>query len=106
MAVDMNDAQAQASFKKAIQLDALASREEQLSQQMMQQLSSTSPGSASMVAAQAAAWNLQAHAYSQEGLAQLLRVSSAETAYSGYQVKHASATHQSINQSNQQLYNH
>jgi len=103
IAMDMTDAQAQAAMKKAIALDAIANREEQLSQQMMQQLSSSAPGSGSLISAQAAAWNLQANAYSQGAIAQLLRLESASTAYSGYQMKHMSASHQTANQTVQTI---
>ena len=103
IAMDMTDAQAQAAMKKAIALDAIANREEQLSQQMMQQLSSSAPGSGSLISAQAAAWNLQANAYSQGAIAQLLLLESASTAYSGYQMKHMSASHQTANQTVQTI---
>lgn len=92
--VDMNDAQAQDGFKTAVKLDAIANTEAQLSQQYMQQLSSTSPGNATLIQAQSAAWNLQASAYTQQGLAELLRVQAAETAYQSFKVKHAGTQHQ------------
>ncbi|WP_155987468.1 hypothetical protein [Pseudacidobacterium ailaaui] len=93
-AVDMNDAQAQDTYKVAVKLDALANTEEQLSLQYIEQLQNTSPGNASLIQAQAAAWNLQAAAYTQQGLAELLRARAADTAYQSLQMKHASATHQ------------
>jgi len=93
--VDISDAHAQAGLKKAIQLDAIAQQEEQLSQQFMQELSSASPGTAALVDAQAAAWNLQAHAYTQAGLAEILRIQSAQTSYESFQIKHSSSAHQS-----------
>ncbi len=93
--VDINDAQAQDGYKKAIQLDAMANTETTLSQQYMQQLSSTAPGNAALVQAQAAAWNLQAAAYTQQGLAELLREQAAVTAYQSFKVKHANTQHQS-----------
>jgi hypothetical protein len=92
MAVDMTDAAAQASLKKAIEMDGVANQEDTLAQQLMQGLTSSSPGSASLIAAQAAAWNLQAQAYTQGAFAQLLRLQAAETAYSGQQTKKAVAT--------------
>jgi hypothetical protein len=94
MALDMSDAQAQAAMKKAVALDAIANQEQQLSQQLMKGLTSASPGSASLIAAQAAAWNLQAQAYTQGGFAQLLRLESADIAYSGQQVKKTVASQQ------------
>ena len=98
MAVDMSDAQAQASLKKAIELDAIANQEQLLAKQLMQGLTTSSPGSASLIAAQAAAWNLQATAYTQGGFAQLLRLDSANTAYDGQQTKKLIAS-QTPNQS-------
>jgi hypothetical protein len=95
-ALDMNDAQAQAGMKKAVELDAIATKEFQLSQQLMQQLTTASPGAASMISAQAAAWNLQANAYSQSGMAQLLRVESADQALSGSRVKQTATLHSTI----------
>lgn len=92
--VDMNDAQAQDGYKKAIQLDSIANTETTLSQQYMQQLASTSPGDATLVQAQAAAWNLQAAAYTQQGLAELLRLQAAGTANQSFNVKHINTQHQ------------
>jgi hypothetical protein len=82
-AVDMGDAAAMESYKKAIELDALSAREMEVSQQLLSQLQTTAPGNAPIVAAQAAAWVLQGHGYSQSALAQLLRAQSAELGYSG-----------------------
>ena len=95
-ALDMNDAQAQAGMKKAVQLDAIATQEFQLSQQLMQQLTNASPGAASMISAQAAAWNLQANAYTQSGMAQLLRVETADEALSGSRIKQTATQHSTI----------
>lgn len=105
MVVDMSDAQAQAAMKKAVQLDGIANQEEQVSQQLMLQLATAAPGTASLISAQAAAWNLQAQGYTQGGFAQLLRLDSAGTAYSGYEMKHMSASHQNANQSIQTILN-
>ncbi len=93
-AVDMNDAQAQDGFKTALKLDAIANTEATLSQQYMQQLASTAPGIAATVQAHAAAWNLEAAAYTQEGLAEILRTEAADTAYQSFLIKHANTTHQ------------
>lgn len=91
---DATDAQAMDAYKKAVQLDAIANTEILLAKQYMQQLQSTAPGNASLVMAQAAAWNLQASAYTQQGLDELLRTEAAETAYSSFSVKAESAAHQ------------
>lgn len=95
--VDMSDAQAKAAMKKAIALDAIANSEEQVSIQMMKNLAGAAPGSASMIGAQAQAWNLQANGYTQGGIAQLLRLESANTAYTGYQTKRLSTSAQTTN---------
>lgn len=92
--VDMNDAQAQDAFKTAVKLDAIANTEAQLAQQYMQQLQSTAPGVAPLVQAQAAAWNLEAAAYTQQGMDELLRTQASITAYQSFNIKHASTTHQ------------
>jgi hypothetical protein len=86
-AVDMGDAAAMESYKKAIELDALSARELEVSQQLLSQLQTTAPGNAPIVAAQAAAWVLQGHGYSQSAMAQLLRAQGAELGYSGANLK-------------------
>jgi hypothetical protein len=92
-AVDMGDATAMESIKKAIALDALADSEMQVSQQMMNQLETAAPGNVPIISAQAQAWILQAHAYTQSGTAQLLRAQSAELAYTGAALKlHSTVT--------------
>lgn len=97
--LDANDAQAQAALKKSVQLDAIAQQEEKLSMQYMQQLRSAAPGTAQLITAQAAAWNLQASAYTQEGMAQLLRAESAETSFKNFEVKNSISAHSSAVQS-------
>lgn len=98
-ALDANDAQAQAALKKSVQLDAMAQQEEKLSMQYMQQLSTAAPGTAQLITAQAAAWNLQASAYTQEGMAQLLRAESAETSFKNFEVKNSVSAHTTAVQS-------
>lgn len=93
-ATDATDAQAMDAYKKAVQLDAIANTEIVLAKQYMQQLQNTAPGNAALVMAQAAAWNLQASAYTQQGLDELLRTEASETAYSSFSVKAAAAEHQ------------
>jgi hypothetical protein len=83
----MGDAVAMASIKKAIALDALADSEMAVSQQMMNQLETAAPGNVPIISAQAQAWILQAHAYTQSGTAQLLRAQSAELGYTGATMK-------------------
>lgn len=76
-AIDISDAAAQECQKKAIELDALADKEFAVSQQLLTQLTTVNPGNAAIVSAQAAAWILQAHGYTQSGMAQELRGQSA-----------------------------
>ncbi len=94
--VDATDAQALDAYKKAVQLDSIANTEATLSQQYMQQLQSTAPGNATLVQAQAAAWNLQAAAYTQQGLDELLRVTAAENAYQSFSLKQQNTNHQQV----------
>lgn len=94
--VDANDAEAMDAYKRAIQLDAIANTESTLSQQYMEQLQSTAPGNAALVQAQAAAWNVQAAAYTQQGLAELLRVDAAENAYQSFKLKQEIANHSQV----------
>jgi hypothetical protein len=58
-----------------------------VSQQMMNQLETAAPGNVPIISAQAEAWILQAHAYTQSGTAQLLRAQSAELGYTGATMK-------------------
>jgi hypothetical protein len=87
LAVDIGDAVAMESMKKAIALDALADSEMTVSQSLMSQLQTAAPGNVPIISAQAAAWILQAHAFSQTGTAQLLRAESAELGYAGASIK-------------------
>jgi hypothetical protein len=103
-AIDMGDAQAQDAMKKSIILDSIASREMEVAQNLMSQLKGASPGTAGMIEAQASAWVLQGNAYTQNGMASLLRVTSANLSYSGYQLKHGSASAQNLQQMIQNLY--
>lgn len=77
-AIDMNDAVAQDGFKRAIQLDAMADREMEIAQSIMEQAQTTSSGNAPLLSAQADAWILQANAYSQMGDADLLRITASQ----------------------------
>jgi hypothetical protein len=72
--VDSTDAEAQAALKKAVQIDALADLELAAADQINQQIQSSSPGSAPILEAQAAAWNVRANAYTQSAMAELMRV--------------------------------
>jgi hypothetical protein len=89
--VDSTDAEAQAALKKALEIDALADLELQAVEQMNRQLQNAAPGSAAMIEAQAAAWNLRASAYTQSAIAELVRVRSIDLANRGAQTKFSAA---------------
>jgi hypothetical protein len=95
--IDMNDAEAQNALKKAIRLDAMAAVQIQISQSILQQLQTAPPGSASILTAQASAWVLQSNAYSQSGMAELLRTRSTSLAGTGAAYKTAATNTQNLN---------
>jgi hypothetical protein len=92
--VDAGDAIAQECIKKAIQLDALSEQEMAVSQQLLTQLQTSAPGNAPIVSAQAAAWILQGHGYTQSALAQILRANAAQAGYQGFELKQGGADNQ------------
>src|SRR5579859_4247536 len=85
--VDATDAEAQAALKKAIQIDALADLELSAADQINQQIQNASPGSAPILEAQAAAWNVRANAYTQSAMAELMRVRAIDLANTNAVVK-------------------
>jgi hypothetical protein len=93
--VDATDAEAQAALKKAIEIDALADIELAAADKINQQLQSAAPGSAPILEAQAAAWNVRANAYTQSAMAELMRVRSIDLANRSASIK-LSATANSI----------
>ncbi|MGB8479347.1 MAG: hypothetical protein WCE63_10955 [Acidobacteriaceae bacterium] len=97
-AIDMGDAQAKDALAKAVQLDAAATTEMGIATQLIQEAKSSTPGTAPMVQSQAAAWILQAQAYSQGALAELLRVRSASLSYKTLNLKTAGTMTQNNNQ--------
>ena len=99
--IDMTDAQAQDAMKKAIELDALATRELEVAQSLNQQIQTTAPGTAPILEAEGSAWVLQGNAYSQSAMAALLRVRTAELSNAGSDVKNATAQTQQLNQNMQ-----
>ena len=58
------------AFARAI--DDIADRELAAAEQMMSALSSTAPGTAEMIGAQAGAWVVRSQAYTQQALAEML----------------------------------
>lgn len=91
---DASDAAAQDAYKKAVQLDSIANTEQQLASQYLQQLQSTAPGNATLIQAHAAAWNLQASAYTLQALDEILRIRASSIASQSSQMKQSSTSHQ------------
>ena len=96
--IDLTDAQAQDAMKKAIELDALAARELEVAQTLNQQIQTAAPGTAPILEAEGSAWVLQANAYSQSGMAALLRVRTTELSNAGAATKSSTAQTQQLNQ--------
>ena len=96
--IDMGDAQAQDAIKKAIQLDAFAAREMEVAQKLNQQIAASAPGTAPMLDAEASAWVVQANAYTQMGMAELLRLNSAGVSNRSGALKDSTAQMQNMNQ--------
>jgi hypothetical protein len=90
--VDATDAEAQAALKKAIEIDALADVELAAADQINQQIQGAAPGSAPILEAQAAAWNVRANAYTQSAMAELMRVRSIDLANSSANLKLSAAS--------------
>jgi len=72
--IDNRDAAAQAAMKRSITIDAIADQELQAADQMMTTLQGTAPGTAEMIGAQAGAWLVRSNAYTQQAMAELMRV--------------------------------
>ena len=96
--IDMGDAQAQDALKKAIELDAFAAREMEVAQKLNEQIAASAPGTAPMLDAEASAWVVQANAYTQMGMAELLRVNSANLSNRGGALKDSTTQMQNLNQ--------
>ena len=99
--VDMTDAVAQDALERAIVIDAIADQELQAADQINASIQSAAPGSAPIVEAQADAWLVRSHAYTQSALADLMRVRAIDLANSGATMKYGSSgavgTHQDVN---------
>jgi hypothetical protein len=96
--IDMGDTQAQDALKKAIELDAFAAREMEVAGQLNQQIAASAPGTAPILDAEASAWVVQANAYSQMGLAELLRLNSASVSNRSGALKNSTTQMQNLNQ--------
>lgn len=85
--IDSSDAASQAAMKRAIAIDAIADQELAAAEQMMTALQSTAPGTAEMIGAQAGAWLVRSHAYTQQALAELMRIRTIELAAQSARMK-------------------
>jgi hypothetical protein len=85
--IDSADAVTQAAMKRSIAIDAIADQELAAADQMMAALQSTAPGTAEMIGAQAGAWLVRSHAYTQQAMAELMRVRSIELAVQSARIK-------------------
>jgi len=85
--IDSADAVAQAAMKRSIAIDAIADQELAAADQMMAVLQSTAPGTAEMIGAQAGAWLVRSHAYTQQAMAELMRIRSIELAVQSARIK-------------------
>ena len=94
--IDVSDAQAQDAMKRAIELDALAQREMEVSEQLQDQIRTATPGTAPMIEAVAAAWVVRANAYSQSAMSQLMRIRSSSIANQGAISKWATSNTNSL----------
>lgn len=96
--IDMGDAQAQDALKKAIELDAFAARELEVAQKLNGQIAASAAGSAPILDAEASAWVVQANAYTQMGMAELLRLNSAGLSNRSGELKDSTNQMQNLNQ--------
>lgn len=94
---DMTDAEAQAAMKKALEIDAIAEIEIRAVESINQQLENASPGSADILAAEAATWQLRATAASQSAMAELLRVRSVQLANQSAAIKFSALHTKTLN---------
>jgi hypothetical protein len=100
--IDMGDAQAQDALKKAIELDAFAARELEVAQKLNDQIAASAPGTAPILDADASAWVVQANAYTQMGMAELLRLNSATLSNRSGALKDSTNQMQNLNKNLQQ----
>jgi hypothetical protein len=96
--IDMGDAQAQDAIKKAIELDAFAAREMEVAQKLNDQIAASAPGTAPILDAEASAWVVQANAYTQMGMAELLRLNSASVSNRSGEFKDSTTQMRNLNQ--------
>jgi len=85
--IDMTDAASQAALKRAIAIDAIADQELQAAERLLVELQVAAPGTAPMIDAQASAWLVRAHAYTQTALAESMRLRAIDLANVGAEMK-------------------
>lgn len=85
--IDSRDAAAQSAMKRAVAIDAIADEELLAAERMMAALQGTAPGTAEMIGAQAGAWLVRSHAYTQQAMAELMRLRAVELAAQSAVVK-------------------
>ncbi len=85
--IDMTDAASQAAMKRAIAIDAIADQELQAADRLMTELQVAAPGTAPMIEAQASAWLVRSHAYTQTALAESMRLRAIDLANVGAEMK-------------------
>ena len=101
--VDATDAEAQAALKKAVQIDALADVELAAADPINEQIQNAAPGSAPILEAQAAAWNVRANAYTQSAMAELMRVRSIDLANASANVKFGAGSNTNLRNATGQI---
>ncbi len=89
--IDMTDAAAQDAMERAIAIDAIADQELAAADQINANVQSATPGSAPLIEAQADAWLVRSHAYTQSALSDLMRVRAIDLANNGAHLKLGSA---------------
>jgi hypothetical protein len=104
--VDMTDAAAQAAMKRAIEIDALADLEIQAANQLNQTIQNAAPGSAPIIEAQADAWLIRSHAYTQSATADLMRLRSIDLANASADIKLGATNTSSLRQALANLLQH
>ena len=70
----------------------------EVAQQLNTQIAASAPGSAPILDAEASAWVVQANAYSQMGMAELLRVNSTAMSNRSGELKDSTTQMQNLNQ--------
>jgi len=85
--IDMTDAMAQDAMERSIAIDAIAAQELSAADQINTNVQSAAPGTAPIIEAQADAWLIRAHAYTQAALADLMRVRAIDLANNSANLK-------------------